>query len=88
MLGCCVIIIVVVIIACWRWRRNWWRIRGEVLVKAVVCHGCGGSGCWYIRSRGLLYRILAVNVAYRADLVPQNSENRFVKITKAFLKLS
>ena len=61
---------------------------GEVLVEAVICHGCSGSGCGDVRGAGLLHGVLAVNVADRADLVPQNSENRFVKIKKTFRKLS
>ena len=59
-----------------------------MLVEAVIRHGCSGSGCGYVWAGGLLHGVLAVNVADRADLVPQNSENRFVKIKKTFRKLS
>ena len=61
-----------------------------MLVEAVVSHRSGGSWRWYgdVGGGALFDRVLAVNVADRSDLVPQNSENRFVKIKKTFRKMS
>ena len=50
-------------------------VRREVLVEAVVSHGCSRAvGQRKGRSGTLLDRVLAVKVtAQRSDLVPQNS---------------
>ena len=69
-----VVVVVIVIVAGGGRGGYWGRIRGEMLVEAVVSHGRGGGGGGHVGRGGLLDGVLAVDVADGADLVPQNSE--------------